>query len=209
MRSTAVAAAALVTLALAALPAHAGTRTREHVKIVGNTAVASWDYTQGNVLTFVNVIATENNLSGTGGKAEDAFVSLAISQSEIDTGNVLITGVAYVSGNDFSFTIDKDLNTATLHAHDAIFQDDNSFTFFNVDIDLTFTGSGEATVMKSHENFKEPGLKLESYFQGTFRDAVASGSIFGKNIQFAPNPSTSAQLQFNKFGSMAITTTTP
>ena len=208
MRRFAV-AAALATLAIAAAPAHAGTKTREHVKNVGNTAVASWDYTQGNILTFVNVVATQNDVSGTGGQAQDAFLSLAISQSDIVTGNVLITGVAFVEGNNFTMTIDKDLNTATLHAQDAIFQDDNSFTFFNVNIDLTFTGTGEAAVMKSHENLREPGLKLESHFEGTFRDATASGSIFGKNILFTPMPATSAQLQFNKFGSMAITTTTP
>src|SRR4051812_38568538 len=101
------AAALALTLAVAApLSAQAKTRTVEHIKIVGDTAIASWDYTQGNILTFVNVVATLNNIKADGNKTEDAFVSLAISQSEIDTGNVLITGVAYTT--DFDMHVDRD-----------------------------------------------------------------------------------------------------
>src|SRR5688572_30363934 len=106
MRTPLVALA--LTLAVAVpLAAHAKQNTREHVKIVGDTAVASWDYTQGNVLTFVNVVATLNNVKDVNGKSKDAFVSLAISQSDLETGNVLITGVAYTT--DFDFHVDNDL----------------------------------------------------------------------------------------------------
>src|SRR3954454_4438468 len=125
-------AAALVLTLAVALPvsAEAKTKTVDHIKIVGETAVASWEYTQGNILTFVNVVTTLNNVTEDHVKSEDAFISLAISQSEIDTGNVLITGVAYAT--DFDLHVDHDLKMATLHVKDAIFQDDNSFTFFNV-----------------------------------------------------------------------------
>ena len=201
-------AALALTLAVAVpLTAQAKQKTVEHVKIVGDTAVASWDYTQGNTLTFVNVIATLNNIKDESGKSQDAFVSLAISQSDLVTGNVLITGVAYAS--DFDFHVDHDLKMAFLHVKDAIFQDDNSFTFFNVDIDLTWNATAEATSQHSHEQIREPGLKINSQFKGEFRDAEASGSIFGKDIQFTPMPSTSGQLQANKFGSVTITTGKP
>ena len=201
---TSVIAFALTLAATAPLTAQARTRTVEHVKIVGDTATASWDFTQGNILTFVNVVATMNNVTDQNVKSKDAFVSLAISQSEVDTGNVLITGVAFTS--DFDFHIDKDLKMATLHVKDAIFQDDNSFTFFNVNIDLNWNATAEATTQASHDHFREPGLKMHSQFKGEFRDAQASGSIFGKNIQFTPVPSDSGQLQHNKFGSVTITT---
>jgi hypothetical protein len=46
-------------------------------------------------------------------------------------------------------------------------------------------------------------------FEGVFRDAVANGSVFGKNIQFTPVPSSDAQLQHNTFGEVDITTSTP
>ena len=197
-----------LTLAVAVpLTAQAKQKTVEHVKIVGDTAVASWDYTEGNTLTFVNLVATLNNVKDENGKTQDAFVSLAISQSDLVTGNVLITGVAYSS--EFDFHVDNDLKMAFLHVNDAIFQDDNSFTFFNVDIDLNWNATAEATSQHSHEQFREPGLKINSQFKGEFRDAQASGSIFGKDIQFAPMPSTSGQLQQNKFGSVTITTGKP
>lgn len=197
-----------LTLAVAMpLSAQAAHKTQEHVKIVGDTAIASWGYTEGNILTFVNVIATLNNVRDENGKSQDAFVSLAISQSELDTGNVLITGVAFTT--EFDFQVDNDLNMASLHVDDAIFQDDNSFTFFNVDIDLTWNATAETTSQHSHEQIREPGLKINSQFKGEFRDAEATGSIFGKDIQFAPMPSMSGQLQHNKFGSVSITTGTP
>jgi len=198
-------AALALTLAIAApLSAQATQKTVEHVKIVGDTAVASWDYTEGNVLTFVNVVATLNNVRDANGKSKDAFVSLAISQSDLVTGNVLLTGVAYT--NEFDFHVDHDLKMATLHVTDAIFQDDNTFTFFNVNIDLNWTATAEATDQHSHVHIREPGLKINSQFKGEFRDAQASGSIFGKDTQFTPMPSMNGQLQHNKFGSVTITT---
>ncbi len=202
------AAALAVTLAVAVpLSAQAKSRTVEHVKIVGDSAIASWEYTQGNILTFVNIVATLNNINDNGQKTEDAFISLAISQSEIDTGNVLITGVAYTT--DFDFHVDHDLKMATLHAQDAIFQNDNDFTFFNVNIDLNWNATADATEQHSHDQVREPGLKINSQFKGEFRDAQASGSIFGNNIQFTPVPSNSGQLQHNKFGSVTITSGKP
>jgi len=189
------------------LSAEAKQKTVEHVKITGDTAVASWDYTQGNVLTFVNVVATLNNVKDANGKSKDAFVSLAISQSDLDTGNVLITGVAYAT--EFDFHVDHDLKMAFLHVDDAIFQDDNSFTFFNVDIDLNWNATADATTQHSHDQIREPGLKINSQFKGEFRDAQAVGSIFGKDIQFTPMPSNAGQLQHNKFGSVTITTGQP
>jgi hypothetical protein len=199
-------ALALALVVAAPLSAEAAQKTREHVKIVGDTVIASWNYTQGNVLTFVNVVATLNNVKDANGKSEDAFVSLAISQSELDTGNVLITGVAFTS--DFDLHVDNDLKMASLHVNDAIFQDDNSFTFFNVDIDLNWNATAESTSQHSHEHIREPGLKINSQFKGEFRDAEATGSIFGKDIQFTPMPSMNGQLQHNRFGSVTISTGT-
>jgi hypothetical protein len=203
MRTSAVALA--LTLAVAApLTAHAGPRTVEFLKIVGDSANAEWDYSQGNILTFVNVVVTKNNVKDQNGKTKDAFVSLAISQSAIDTGNVLITGSAYAS--DFDFQVDNDLKMATLHVKDAIFQDDNSFTFFNVNIDLNWTATGPVVSSISHDHVRSPGMKIITLTKGDFRPATASGSIFGKNIQFTPVSSASGQLQHNKYGSLTITT---
>jgi hypothetical protein len=210
MKRSASFAAAAVLACLIPLAAQAGSKTRTRTKIVGHTAVASWDYVEGDVLTFVNVVVTENNYTDASGRGEDAFVSLSISQSNISTGNVLITGVAYADGpSSFDFSVDKQLGTATLRVRDAIFQDDNSFTFFNVDMDLTWTATDEAYTSKSNEKYTGPGFRLKSHFQGVFRDGVATGSIFGKNIQFTPGPSNSAMLQFNRFGSQEVTTETP
>lgn len=203
-------AVAIALSALIPLAAQAGSKTHTRTKIVGYSAYASWDHVEGDIMTLVNVSVSDNEYSGTGGRSDDAFVLVSISQSEISTGNVLITGVAIVEGpSNFDFSIDKQLGTATLRVRDAIFQDDSTFTFFNVDMDLTWTASGEAYTSKFNDKYKAPGYRSKAHFQGTFRDGVATGSIFGKNIQFTPVPSSTAQLQFNKFGGMEVTTETP
>lgn len=205
--------AVAVTLALATLiplAADAAPKTRTLTKIVGYSASATWDHVEGDVGTFVSVNVSDNDLSGTGGRSEDAFVYLSISRYELSTGNVLITGVAQVEGpSNFEFSIDKALGTATLRVRDAIFQDDNSFTYFNVDLDLTWTATAEAYTLKTNDRSKGPGYKYNSHFNGTFRDGVATGSIFGKDIQFTPVPSSMAQLQFNRSGQIETITGTP
>jgi hypothetical protein len=209
MRKSAL-ALALTLSTVAPLAAHAGTKTREHTKIVGNSAYAQWEWVNGTVDTYVSVNVSDNNDSGTAGRSPDGFVALNINQYDTVTNNVLMTGAAYVfSPEDFDFTIDKDLGTATLHVRNAIFQDDNSFTFFNVDLDLTWTATEDATTAKSHFNYKAPGIHEISHFQGVFRDGVATGSVFGKNQQFVSGTSQAAQLQQNKFGDMTVTTQTP
>jgi hypothetical protein len=206
MRTSAIAIA--VTLAVAApVAAQAGTRTIEFSKIAGDSAIAEWDYTEGDVVTYVNVVVTKNNVADNNGKTKDAFVALAISQSSISTGNVLLTGSAYTDAFDFS--VDGDLRMATLHAKDMIFQDDNSFTFFNVNIDLNWSATGPVTSSVSHDHVRSPGLVVLSMFKGDFRDSQATGSIFGKNTQFTPMPSMQGQLQHNKFGTLTITTGKP
>jgi hypothetical protein len=101
------------------------------------------------------------------------------------------------------------MHTATLHVQDLIFEDDNNFTFFNVNIDLNWTAAGPVTTAVSHDHVRSPGMIELSMFKGQFRDAQASGSVFGKDIQFTPMPSTSAQVQQNKFGTLTITTGKP
>jgi len=219
MRRAAV-AAVLSTLALTPLAAQAGTTTFERTRIVGYSAVASWDYIEGNIGTFVSVVVTENDESGTAGPSETAFVSLSISRYDLTTSNVIIDGSAYVEGSDnFELVVDKQLGTATLRVRNAIFQDNNSFTFFDVDMDLTWTATAEAFTGKSHFKENVPGMKTNSTFHGLFRDGVARGSILGRNVpprtsptptvQFTPVDSSSAQLQFNKFGTHTVTIITP
>jgi hypothetical protein len=196
--------ALVMTLAFAVpLTAHA-TTTVDHNNIVGDSAYASWDFVDGNIGTFVNVVVDSQV-----GTSPTKFVSLSIAQYQVDTGNVLISGVAYAE--NFTFTLDPQLGSATLHVANAVFQDDNSFTFFNVDMDLTWTATADAVTQRFHEHYRVPGMVFNSNFQGTFRDATASGSVLGKSVpnrgdvQFTPAPSTMGQLQHNQNGSVTVT----
>src|SRR4051812_39664817 len=107
MRQSAL-AAALTLVLLAPFTAQAGTKTHERLRIVGNSAYADWDSVNGDIETYVSVVVTDNNESGTAGRSEFAFVALAINQWDNSTQNVRIAGVAYVDGpENFDFSIDK------------------------------------------------------------------------------------------------------
>ena len=184
------------------------TTTIDRQNILGNSAYATWDYTQGNIGTFVSVVLTTQT-----GTSPDHFLTLLISQYEISTGNVLIDGRAET--DNFTITFDPQLASATLHVSNAIFEDESSFTFFNADIDLTWTATSDLTSQNFHDHFRVPGMVFNSHFRGTFRDATATGSILGKSVpnrgdlQFAPVPSSMGQLQSNQFGSIDVTIGSP
>lgn len=202
---------AVIALALVFVPATsqatAKTKTIEHTKIVGDTAVATWEYTQGNVMTFVSLVVSNENVRDATGKYERPLLSLAIAQSLVDTGAVLIAGSA--SSEDFTLTVDNQLDTATLHLANAIFEDDFNQTSFNISADLSWTATGELLKQNSNDRVSFPGFKMNTRFKGDFRDAIATGTITGNALEFAPVPSQDAQLQHNMFGSLTITTTIP
>jgi hypothetical protein len=205
--------AALLALALTAsvstVAQARGTKTITHNKIVGDSVYAIFEYSVGPVNTYLSVSVTNQTEQDGGPRTQDAFLSITMSQYNTETFELLAVGEAFTP--DFVLTMDKGLNTATVRADHIIFQNYGVFpnVFTDWAVNLTFTGSGVVDSQHSHFNEKDPGVKLNIQFEGDFRDAIASGSIFGGGVQFTPVPSTSAQLQHNKFGIQSAIITTP
>jgi hypothetical protein len=197
MRTAAFVLAAALALPL---PARAESRTVTHNKIVGNSAFAQWEYTQGDVATGVFLIVTNNNVTGST-PSEDKFLTIAIDSANIVTGNPIVSGVLPTS--NFTLTVDHDLGTATLTAS-GVFEDLFTLTSFPMNVNLTFTATSELTKQHSHFKTRDAGFMFHSHFKGDFRDATATGSIFGNNTEFVNGPASVGQIQANQFGELTI-----
>jgi hypothetical protein len=203
-------AAALLPIALmlaVPLAAQAGTKIREKTKFIGESVSASWSYTNGDIFTFVSVVASNNNTVINGEKSEDAFATVSIVRVDLSTDTVLISGSAET--NNFTFHLDNNLSQATLSIPNVVFQNDATFTFFDLAVNLTWTGTGDITSLHTKEKEVHPGFKLKSQFKSDGREGVATGSVFGNDIQFTPVPSETASLMHAKSGTMTIETVTP
>ena len=200
---------AVVGLSLA-VPTAAQAKVIEKTKVTGNSAFATWDYSQDGVITFVSVNVTNNDVkTKPGGKSKDAFAVVSVLQTDIESGDLLLAGTAEFTATEFTFTIDKQLSTARLQAS-GIFQT-SEFQFPPITVDLTWTATGPEVDHKDKSSFEEDGLKVKMRFQGRHRPAQAdntsavspTGVVIGGE-QVTPVPSATGELQFNKTGSLII-----
>jgi len=62
--------------------------------------------------------------------------------------------------------------------------DDASGAELQVVVEVTWTGTGETTSQTERFRFKQPGSSVSGWSKGTFREAVASGTVAidGENL---------------------------
>jgi hypothetical protein len=132
----------LVLMLILSVSPYAEPRTVVNLTMVsGAGAFAEWFITdtQGDTFTFVNVIATTSATSAppTGPVDDTPFLAIAIEQSRISNGDLLLSGVAFTT--NFVFTTDKDLKDANVQST-LIFEDNNSQTTFPMTINMNWMG---------------------------------------------------------------------
>jgi hypothetical protein len=99
--------------------------------------------------------------------------------------------------------VDKKLNSATLNTTIEVC-DFVSGTCFPVAINLTWSGTGSLRNEKGKFQSDNGSCKFRSDFNGSFRDAVATGSVTALGINFTPEPSVFAQMADVKSGTTLI-----
>jgi hypothetical protein len=204
MRKAALAAVALGIAALA-FPGRADAHIhKQRTRIDGNTAVATWNYQNGDIATFVSVVVTDQDVVDNGSSSGDRFATVSILQSNVVTGNVLVAGVADLS--DFTFDVDHNLKRARLRAT-GLFEDDSTLTFLPFSVDLQWTATGGPERQSSHDLFKEPGFIVKTRFHGVSRDAAVTGSIVAGTTEYVGAAPESAEIQRNDSGTVTITIT--
>ena len=199
---------AVLALALVALPlpAHAAGADTFHFRFTGQFAEAfleSFD-PSGCIGTFVGVFAVDGRVkTGPGQPAAESVAQMFIDQFDFCNETSLISAFGFTTLSADEFQIDKKITSATLNTTIEVF-DFVSGTSFPVEISVSWTGIGDTFSVKDRLHIKTPDFKVNSRFDGTFRNAEASGTVSDGTTNFTPDPTVSADMGSVKQGEVAI-----
>ena len=188
----------LATLLLAAamvglvLPATA--QAVDVFRFSGRTALATFSTTDGCIRTLVSLSANDQNIQSPPGPGSASSVAVVfISVFDFCTGTDLIFAFGGAELADPEFQVAPSLDSATLNTTIGVV-DLESRSSFNVNVAMSWTGSGDVTREPTHLHFGSPGFIFNGHSIGASRDADASGTMIDPvtNTNFTPVPSLSA-----------------
>lgn len=193
----------LLAVALVGLPGTA--EAADVLHLTGGSAEAFFSSTDpsGCISTFVFLVANdENRQSPPDPGSASSHGGITISQRDNCTDTVLLgaTGLAELADPDFQVL--GPLTSATLDTTIEVF-DFVSSSSFNVDVAMTWTGTGDVNRENSNGHLELPGLIVNSHFSGAHRLADASG-VVTNGVNFTPNPSFRAEISSVISGSVFI-----
>jgi hypothetical protein len=200
----------LVTLVLAVafvglvLPGTA--QASEVLRFSGTSAEAFFSSTDpsGCIRTFVFVAANdENRQSPPDPGTASSHGAVLINQFDNCTGTLLVSATGGAELADPDFQVNEPLTSATLNTTIELF-DFVSSSPFNVDVGMTWTGTGDVNREIVNNHFELPGLIVNTQFIGAHRPAVASGFVTNGAVNFTPNPSFRAEISSAMAGSVFI-----
>ena len=188
--------------------AHAATQVSVfHMQ--GQTALAFFDSfdTTGCIETSVFVGGSESlQLSFTtpqgGAPQQMPNMFVEISQFDNCTGFLLVN--VFATSPVFDFHLAGDLSSATLTASLATVNEVTN-TPLNLDVTMTWAGTGSTTRQATPSHFSAPGLLVNGIVVGFNRDATATGTITDGTTNFTPTPSTSALVSNVTSGEITVT----
>jgi hypothetical protein len=171
-------AAAVVAAAITLTTASAGaTTTVSHLSFRARLAIAQFDSTIGCVETHAQVSA-EVSLERTGPGSLERVALADASLFQFDhCANVSLVqsyGRARVSRNEFQ--IDSLLTSAHIDTRFRMYEQ-LSATYFSMDVNATWTGTGPAQVMRTVFRERRNGSTVINILRDTRRDADATGSF--------------------------------
>jgi hypothetical protein len=205
MKPFALAVAVVLSSLVVAFPAHAAPAETIHFSFKGQFAEAFFTSTDpsGCIQTDAFVFAVDGKVKQDGAHEVESSASVAISQFDLCTGTVLLDAFGSATLEPAEFVIDKRLTSATLDTTVTV-MDFVSGTTFPVDVALSWTGTGAAFRVKDHSQIKTPGFRLNSRFDGTSRNAAASGTVSHGTTNFTPEPAGFADMGSVKSGEVSI-----
>jgi len=195
--------ALLLSMLVTALPAHAAGAATLHFSFTGQFAEAAFDNVDGCIETFVYVEAVDGRIKQTGHPEVISQALVVIEQFDNCAGVELMFALGVATLTPDQFQIDKKITTATLNATIEVTDFDSGNTF-PVDVSVSWTGSGPTVTEKDRFHIKGPGFKVNSRFNGTFRDATASGTVSDGTTNFTPQPAFFADMGSVKQGEVDI-----
>jgi len=181
---------AVLALALATFSQHSTASAGGNFKFRGDGAEAGFSSFDGCIATDAFVFASDDIFQSTPGPAgASSGMFLFIFQVDYctDPPTVLHDISHFASLGDPDLQVTRKLTSATLSATVNVY-DFASDSFFDVFVDLAWTGNGPLVRQSSNSHFNSPGCKIHSRFRGTFRPAEVLGSISDGTTNFTPEP---------------------
>ena len=155
----------------------------------------------GCILTTVDIFG-EDLVVGSGPGSASSDTQLTIYQYDACTDTVLLDAHGSASLADRDFRVSGNLDSATLNATASIY-DYVSHSYFDVFVDLTWTGTGSLNHYNDQSRWHSPGCNSINHFISAFRYEEASGIVSDGETDFAPAPSVSAYIYSNKIGDVS------
>jgi hypothetical protein len=158
----------------------------------------------GCIVTDVGVFVRDENFQNPPGSGSpSSWVFLSISQYDYCRNTQLLYADGFTSLAEADFQTTRRLDWATLNTTVTVYNY-TSDEFFDVYVDLTWTGSGPLSRQNSHFHSHSPGCNINSHFSGTFRFAEASGTVSDGTTNFAAEGSDFAQIFSAKSGDVYV-----
>jgi hypothetical protein len=178
-------------------PADAAQGQTTHFRFHGSFAEAAW-FTSTNTTatdTYINVQKTKK-----GGEA--LFVDQFTAHLDANGNPTGYTDTSADVTSGFSFTIKKDLTSASVSGSNLPATTCTYDLDFNqigcsdttISVDASWTGFGPISHETAHDHFRSDGFSENDHFNGTSRNATATGTIGGLTL-------TADDLEFADMGS--------
>lgn len=204
MKRTAV--AALVALAvILAIAAPAGAETF-HLRFKGLVAEAFYFTSDpsGCVFTFAYVVGVDGSVKTDPGAPEQASIAAAfVDVFDSCARTSLLAAFGESALEEEEFQIDRRFTAATLRTSIPMFDFVNG-TEFTAEVDQSWSATGDTVRIKDHFQVKTPDFRLNAKFDGTFREASASGSLSDGTTNFTPGPAAFSDTGSVKVGEVAV-----
>lgn len=196
----------MLSMLVTALPAHAAGAATFHFNFAGQFAEAYFSSldSSGCIATSADISAVDGRIKMEGSpKSLTSSAAIFISQFDTCTETLLLAADGFTELAADAFQIDKQVTAARLNTTIEIF-DFVSGTSFPVDISVRWTGTGNTSTERHHDQIKAPGFTVNSRFSGTFRDATAASIISDGTTNFTPAPAGFADMASVKSGDVVI-----
>ena len=189
-----------------ATPALATRASRYQIREVAASAGFESFDPSGCVETSVFVLGAAQTTKERPGKpATGPLAFVAVFQSDFCTGELLRD----IEGETREATFQADrgrLTTARLRATTAGF-DFLAGEEVRVEVDVTWSGTGELAPVSNRFRLQEPGLVVRQWFEGAVREAAASGTVAVGGENLTPNAPDFAQIFRAREGELDVVRT--
>lgn len=197
---------AILSLALAALGQPTSASAVSMFKFKGLSANTSFDSVDasGCILSRLDVFTTEAMIqSPPGRRAPQSSTAIFLSQYDLCTDMLLLAAEGVKDLAEPDLQISSRLDSATLNTTITMFDTLTGDTF-DLSVDLSWLGVGPTSRQHSSFRFGDKVCRFTSRFKGTFRGAVATGTVTDGVTNFTPQNSFAGELISSNSRDMSI-----